>query len=93
MAYPCIGGGFQHEPFLSIRKVDFGVKDAYKITVFLCMHQSRHDVPRHLARKKRALDLGYLRSLLLWWKSRSRGSFGPNVHLTYVEVSDNHGQR
>lgn len=48
VAYPLGGGGFQHEPFLSIRKVDFRVEDAYKITVFLCTHQCR-DAPSLLA--------------------------------------------
>ena len=49
MAYPCIGGGFQHEPFLSVHKVDFGVEDAYKITIFLSTRQC-HDAPSVLDR-------------------------------------------
>ena len=57
VAYPCLGGGFQHEPFLSIRKVDVGVEDAYKITVFLCTHQCR-DAPSLLAREETRIGPG-----------------------------------
>jgi hypothetical protein len=39
--------GFQHEPFLTIRKMDVGVKGAYRITVLLCTHQCRN-APGHL---------------------------------------------